>query len=87
MAITVLKKGGSIEEFDSQKIVSVLIAAGLDKDKAASISREISDWAQTQESPISHCLIRDQVTAILQKTDPYVAGLFNWYQQSKYNHQ
>ncbi len=83
MNMTVKKRDGSVEDFIPEKIAQVLIAAGLEEDKSLTITTAISDWASSQESPIPSTAIRDEVLKLLDEIDPYIAGLYRWYQKSK----
>ena len=84
VTIQVQKRDGSLEEFIPEKIIRVLLAAGLEEDSALIVASNVADWATSQPSPtLTSLQIRDQVLIELDKVDPYIAGLFRWYQKSK----
>ena len=84
MDISVLKRDGSTESFLPEKIVRVLLAAGLEEDLALTVSSNIVEWATSLKSrKVTSLQIRDQVQTELDQIDPYIAGLFRWYQKSK----
>jgi len=84
MGISVLKRDGSSEPFQPEKIVRVLLAAGLEEAKSQGLADQLAAWAAGLGQPqITSLQIRDQVQAELDVTNPYIAGLFRWYQKTK----
>jgi transcriptional regulator NrdR family protein len=84
MNIQVIKRNGSKELFDPEKIDRVVVAAGLSPDKATTLVKNISDWVTNQKSgEISSLLLRDKVIEELEKSDEYAANMFAWYQKTK----
>ena len=82
--ITVLKHDGTTEEFLLEKIIRVVMAAGLEEAQALSLASDISEWAKSLNiSQITTAQIRDQVIARMQKINPYSAGLYKWYENTK----
>ena len=82
--VTVIKRDKTTEEFHPEKIIKVLIAAGLEENSALLIAQNLNDWAEKQEaSTVTSLQIRDEVLSQLKQIDPYVAGLFQWYQNTK----
>lgn len=84
MSIQVIKRDGSKEDFNSDKISKVCIAAGLEEDQAKILSESVSDWAiSTGSEEITSKQIRDQVVSRLAKLDQYAHGLYVWYESTK----
>lgn len=82
--ILVIKRDGSKEPFDPEKISQVVRAAGLEEDLAQKLTRDISIWIKALgQSEVSSLKIRDEVITELESLDEYVAGLFRWYQKTK----
>jgi transcriptional regulator NrdR family protein len=82
--ILVIKRDGSKEPFDPEKISRVVQAAGLEVDLAQKLTRDISIWINALgQSEVSSLKIRDEVITELESLDEYVAGLFRWYQKTK----
>ncbi len=80
----VIKLDGSVEEFDEEKIIKVLVAAGLSKEQATMLAGKITNWVnEIQETKVKSRQIRDRVIAELKKVDQYIAGLFTWYAENK----
>ena len=80
----VIKRDGSTESFSPEKIVRVLLAAGLEEDKAKALAAHVAAWAASLDKPqITSLQIRDQVQTELDQINPYIAGLFRWYQKTK----
>lgn len=84
MDISILKRDGSTESFQPEKIVRVLLAAGLEEDSTQAIADHVAAWAAGLNEPqITSLQIRDQVQAELDQVNSYIAGLFRWYQKTK----
>ncbi len=82
--IQVLKRDGTREPFDPDKIVRVTQAAGLDPDQAKKLAGEIADWAQKSGlSQLTTLQLRDLVIGKLHKYDEAAAKMFVWYQMTK----
>lgn len=80
----IIKRDGSKEDFLPEKIIRVLLAAGLEEDSALVVSTNVTKWVKEQKHhELTSIQIRDRVISELGKVDPYIAGLFTWYQQSK----
>lgn len=80
----VVKLDGSIEEYREEKIVKVLVAAGLSENQAKMLAGKITEWVESfEETKIKSRQIRDRVILELQKVNQYVAGLFTWYEANK----
>ena len=84
MAKMVIKRDGSEQAFEKDKIARVVQAAGLTADQAKDLSEKIDSWMQKQsEEKVSSIQIRDQVLNQLRQTDEYAANMFEWYQKTK----
>ena len=82
--VNVIKRDGSTEEFDSEKIFRVIKAAGLNEDKARKLAGEIEKWVNDRKQPALTTLqIRDRVAHELEKTDKYAYDLYVWYEKTK----
>lgn len=81
----VIKKDGSREPFDVEKIRNVTKAAGLDDAKVNDLCEKITKWVDEKGS-VTTPEIREQVLSYLKTNDPYVYGLFKWYEDSKDKH-
>lgn len=80
----VLKRDESIEKFDIEKIRRVVMAAGLNKDQAEQLKKNIDTWLISQKKDIIPSKkIRDEVYKELKKIKSYSANLFLWYEKSK----
>lgn len=84
MDIQVVKRDGSLESFDPDKIIRVVAASGLDPEPAAILASNVTDWIKSlHQDKISSLQIRDKVIELLQNTDQNAANLFSWYQKTK----
>ncbi len=84
MNIAVIKKDGSIEDYNPQKITKVVIAAGLYPDQANILSTNITNWLKEKNlSKVTSIQIKNQVIEELKKINQYAAGLFTWYEKTK----
>jgi transcriptional regulator NrdR family protein len=82
--VKVIKRDGLEENFEKEKIIKVLIAAGLNAPDAASVAEKVSDWANTLDAKaIKSTDVADKVIEMLKDTNPYIADLFTWYEQTK----
>jgi transcriptional regulator NrdR family protein len=82
--IMVIKRGGSKELFDPEKISRVVAAAGLRPVEAAELAEGVARWIElTGKEEVSSIEIRDRVFKELEKVDKYASGLYAWYQNLK----
>lgn len=82
--IKVLKRDGTTEDFDFQKIERVVKATGLNEEQTREITKTLEKWIEKQEKEIiSSKEIRDEVLINLKKYSSYAAGLYEWYQKTK----
>ena len=83
-AVKVLKRDGSIEEFNHEKIARVVQAAGLETSQAKLLADKIADFVSGNgQGPIPSSQIKDKVVEELTKVDKHAAGLFTWYEKTK----
>lgn len=81
--LTVIKRDGTKDNYNPEKIKSVLTAAGLETDDIKKLISNIDNWITNQNKEMTTLEIRDQVITQLETLNPYVAGLFKWYQKTK----
>ena len=81
--LTVIKRDGTKDTYNPEKIKSVLTAAGLESPDTDNLISNINNWISNQNREITTLEIRDQVINQLEQINPYVAGLFKWYQKTK----
>ena len=80
----VVKKDGSYEEFDQQKIARVTHAAGLEKEEADVLGNLIATWMEVSGTEdISSIAIRDKVIEEMRKINDHAANVFAWYEETK----
>ena len=84
MAIQVIKKDGTLEDFEKDKIERVTKAAGLSQEQAKRLASDIEKWAQTSnKNQITTLQIRDQVLKGLNNLNQFAANAFVWYEKTK----
>lgn len=84
MALKVVKRDGSLEDFDQNKIARVVTAAGLDPEAAYKLAEAVAVWAKSLgQNQITTATLRDKVVEELQKVNKYAANLFVWYEKTK----
>jgi len=84
MKFQVIKKGGTLEDFEKGKIEMVTIAAGLSRQQAKKLADDIEKWAETSgKNQITTLQIRDQVLSELGKINEFAANAFLWYEKTK----
>lgn len=80
----VIKRDGSKEPFDPEKIDRVVVAAGLTPDQATELVERINVWVKDKNvNEISSLDLRDKVIEELKHTDTYASNMFEWYQKTK----
>jgi len=82
--IKVIKRDGSLQEFDEGKIVRIAKAAGLEEAEAVDLGNEVEAWAIAQNKKITTMQIRDLVLEGLRKRDEYAANMYEWYEERKH---
>jgi transcriptional regulator NrdR family protein len=86
MDTQVLKRDGSVENFEPEKIARVVEAAGLEEDEAEDLAARVEKWViESKKEEISSQEIRDKVIEELQDVDEYAANMYTWYQKTKDN--
>ncbi len=80
----VVKRDGTIEVYDKDKIKKVVMAAGLEEDKADKLVALVNDWAKKiKTKTVKSLQIRDRILVEIQKLDEYAAKQFIWYEKYK----
>ena len=84
MKFQVIKKDGTLEDFEKDKIESVTIAAGLSRELAKKLASDIEKWAETSgKNQITTLQIRNQVLLELKGLNEFAANAFVWYEKTK----
>ena len=84
MEIEVIKKDGSREPFDQDKIARVVTAAGLKPQEGFELALVVAKWAkESAKDQISTGEIRNRVVEELQKVNPTASAAFLWYEKKK----
>lgn len=84
MDIKVVKRNGSVEDFDNLKVARVVEAAGLDEDQANKLADTVEKWAKNlKQKKIQSSTIRIKVYEELKKIDKYSADLYLWYKKTQ----
>lgn len=82
--LIVIKRDGSKEPFDLQKISVVTQAAGLEKNDADLLAERLSVWANSLgRQEVTTLEIRDAVLNELEGVNESIANFFRWYQKTK----
>ena len=82
--ITVIKRDGSKQAYDPDKIIQVSEAAGLEVSQAVQLAQTINQWiTNSGRNQVTSLEIRDKVLEIMDILNPQVASLFRWYQKTK----
>ncbi|OGK25286.1 hypothetical protein A3A46_03730 [Candidatus Roizmanbacteria bacterium RIFCSPLOWO2_01_FULL_37_13] len=84
MNLQVIKRDGSIEDYNEAKITRVVIAAGLNPDQAQTLASAIAKWIKKNTlTKLSSLKLRDKVLEELKKANKDAANLFSWYEKTK----
>ena len=84
MNLEVIKKDGSKEDFNTEKIAQVVAAAGLTPDQSQVLSQNIAQWFQSQgKTQITTLEIRTKVIEELSKVDKFATDAYTWYEKTK----
>lgn len=85
--VKVIKRDGSLEDFDPHKIARVVKATGIDGTKHEEIAQKVAEeiYAQKKEK-VTSLEIRNLVLTELKKVSQYASGLFEWYEKTKDGH-
>jgi len=86
MKTKIIKRDGSTEPFEPNKIRKVVTAAGLEKNESNILTDKVTKWVSKNKNPsVTTLEIREKVIEELKIVNPYVAGLFEWYEKTKDN--
>lgn len=84
MKIQVVKRDGSLENFERDKIERVTAAAGLSQEQAKELADEIEKWVETSgKNQLTTLQIREQVLKRLNNLNQFAANAFVWYEKTK----
>lgn len=80
----IVKKDGSIEDFDGNKIVDAVVKAGGDEELAELVAADVEAWvataADSEELPTSE--LRSKIISVLKSKNEKVAETFESYRKS-----
>lgn len=79
--INVKKRVGSIEEFDTEKILSSIIRAGANEDLAKEIVKKVKTRFAKLTTPIKTDDVKQAIVEELEKADPQIARRFKSYRK------
>lgn len=87
----VIKRDGTVEDFQPNKIARVVRAAGLTSKQSQMLATKVAQWAIKwvkikKQAKITTLEIRMKVIEELHQTNEYAANLFAWYQKTKDRH-
>jgi transcriptional regulator NrdR family protein len=79
--IVVVKRDGSEQAFDINKVKQAILNAGGSEDAAAAVSEEVANWVVVTavDNKIESLKIRDKVLAELKSADFVAAGSYEAY--------
>lgn len=84
VSFKVEKRDKSLEEYDSEKIKRVVMAAGLTEEKADELCQKVNTWALgIDKNVVSSIEIKDKVAEEIKKLDDYASKKYNWYEGYK----
>ena len=84
MKFQVVKKDGTLEDFEKDKIERVTLAAGLSQAQAKKLAGDIETWAESLgKNQIPTLQIRNQVLSELNNLNQFAANAFLWYEKTK----
>lgn len=75
----VIKRDGSVEDFDRGKLLVSMIAAGATPEQAEEGVKMIEGWIQAQTGSVSTLVIRTRVAEYLKAQNPMAAGQYASY--------
>jgi transcriptional regulator NrdR family protein len=80
----VVKRDGSVEEYNERKVERVVTASGLTPAQGKLLAKAVTLWVnENNGDQISSLRIRDKVIVELQKVDKGAADFFIWYEKKK----
>lgn len=84
MRPVIIKRDGKAENYDPEKIVKVVMAAGLDLAPAQKLAAEVTSWIKKSGfQKLTSIELRDFIAEKLNKYDESAAKMFIWYQTTK----
>lgn len=84
--IKVVKRDGTLEDYDEGKIKTVVNTAGLDSHQSEALAITVTEWVKSLGKPqVSSLEIRDKVLEELKAYSENVSNLFDWYERTKEN--
>lgn len=84
MKFKVIKKDGTLEDFEKGKIERVTTAAGLSQEQAKELADIIASWIKSGgKQQVTTLQIRNQVVSELEKINQFAANAFVWYEKTK----
>ena len=87
MNIKVSKRDKSTDDYNPEKIMRVVKAAGLTQKETVKLTSSITKWLKTQPRPeVTSLQIRDRVIIEIQKRNVDAAKKFIWYEKYKDKH-
>ena len=82
--LKVIKRDGSVRDFDQEKIAKVTKAAGLENEEADKLAQGVKEWAEgLNKEQITSLEIRDRVSEELKLLNSYASRKYDWYQEMK----
>ncbi|OGM27636.1 hypothetical protein A2962_04865 [Candidatus Woesebacteria bacterium RIFCSPLOWO2_01_FULL_39_61] len=82
MELKVIKRNLNKENYNPEKIIKVVAAAGLSQESAKALSDRVSGWLEKRGKPeVTSLQIRDKVIVEIQKIDRGAARKFIWYEK------
>lgn len=80
----VIKRNGTLEDFEEGKIARVAHAAGLSEEQAQKLAQTVSQKVKALNAQqLTTIQIRDLVIQEMNKVDKYATDMFSWYQKGK----
>ena len=84
MDITVIKRDGSKEPYQEEKLKKVVKTAGCVDGECNIVANKVTGWLEDSEKKeITSLEIRDAVIEEMKKTNENAANMFEWYQKTK----
>jgi len=84
MNVKVIKRDGTEDKYDPEKVERVVKASGLDEENSKKLSSLITNWIKDQKfTHLTSLQIRDRVVMEIQKMDKAAAHKYIWYEKYK----
>lgn len=84
MEVQVVKKVGSSQPYDQNKIERVTVAAGLKPEEAKALAEKVTEQIKMLGSEqVESATIRGLVQTELSKTNQFAAQAYDWYEKGK----